>query len=379
MTSMVSVAYNSHKVENSTNCMEKPRCISLLESARISKITYKIYLYNLKRFMKFYDISEYDDLLKIDSKLLNQKIEDWLMNLRTKVSPNSIPTMYYGLELFFAMNDVVINTIKLRRMLPTKEKKSGAKPWKTEDIRKMLSVSRYTRDKVLVHFLSSTGARIGSIEGLKIGNIVDMSLDCKAILIYGDDKEEYWGFLTPEASKALQEYFSEREQDGEIINNNSPVFRTIYGRNNKSNPKPLAIQSARCSIYRLIEQARIVREKQGFCFDIQMDMGFRKRFNTILKLNSQVNSNIAEKLMGHKRGLDGSYFVPTKEQCFEEFRKSISELSIDESIKLKLELENTVQDLDIEQSKKDHRILELEERAKRTDKILMQLLNKLNS
>jgi len=358
--------------------MENPRCISLFESATKSKITYKIYLYNLKRFMKFCDIFEFDDLLKIDSKLLNQKIEDWLMNLRTKVSPNSVPTMYYGLELFFAMNDVVINTIKLRRMLPTKEKKSGAKPWKTEDIGKMLSVTRYTRDKALVHFLASTGARIGSIDGLKIENLVDMPLDCKAILIYGDDKEEYWGFLTPEASKALQDYLSEREQDGEILNNNSPIFRTIYGRNNKKNPKPLAVQSARCSIYRLIEQARIVREKQGFCFDIQMDMGFRKRFNTILKLNSQVNSNIAEKLMGHKRGLDGSYFVPTKEQCFEEFRKSIPELVIDESIKLKLELENTVQELDIEQSKKDNKIQELETRLERTEKLLVKLNQRLS-
>ena len=43
MTSMVSVAYNFHKVENSTNSMENPRRISLFESA--NKI--KDYLQNL--------------------------------------------------------------------------------------------------------------------------------------------------------------------------------------------------------------------------------------------------------------------------------------------------------------------------------------------
>ena len=80
--------------------------------------------------------------------------------------------------------------------------------------------------------------------------------------------------------------------------------------------------------------------------------------------------------MGHKRGLDGSYFVPTREQCFEEFRKFIPELVIDESIKLKLELENTTQELDIEQSKKDHRILELETRLVNTEKILQKLLKR---
>lgn len=363
---------------NYSNIMKNPRCLALFESATKSKVTFKIYRYNLKRFMQFCNISNFDNLLKIDSKLLNQKIEDWLMDLRSKVSPNSIPTMYYGLELFFAMNDVVINTIKLRRMLPAKVKKSGASPWKTEDIRKMLSVTRYTRDKALVHFLASVGARIGSIDGLKIVNITEMPDGCKAVLIYGDDKEEYSSFLTPEASQALEVYFSERKQDGEIINSSSPVFRTIYGRNNKSNPKPLAVQSARCSIYRLIEQARIVREKQGFCFDIQMDMGFRKRFNTILKLNSEVNSNIAEKLMGHKRGLDGSYLVPTKEQCFFEFRKAINDLTIDEKLKLEIELEKKNQELDKEQIRKDDRVLELENRLKRTEELLLIISKRLS-
>jgi|CXWL01.1.fsa_nt_gi integrase/recombinase XerD len=379
MINLATVAYNSHKVIKSTNDMEIPRCIALFESATKSRVTFKAYLYNVKRFMKYCNISEFDDLLKLDSKFLNQKIEDWLIYLRSKVSPNSIPTMYYGLELFFAMNDMVTNTIKLRRMLPAKVKKSGANPWKTTDIRKMLLVTRHTRDKALVHFLASTGARIGCIEGLKIRNIVDMPLECKAVLIYDDDKEEYWAFLTPEASKAVQDYFAEREQDGEIINLESPVFRTVYGRKNKKNPKSLGIQSARCSIYRLIEQARIVREKQGFCFDIQMDMGFRKRFNTILKVNSEVNSNIAEKLMGHKRGLDGSYFVPTKEQCFEEFKKSIPELLIDESLRLKEELNKTCQKLDKEFSKKDIRMQELEDRAKRTEMLLVQLMKRLES
>jgi len=58
-------------------------------------------------------------------------------------------------------------------------------------------------------------------------------------------------------------------------------------------------------------------------YDKSLAHGFRKRFNTILKLNNEVNSNIAEKLMAHKRGLDGHYFVPTIEECFEEFKISM--------------------------------------------------------
>lgn len=140
----------------------------------------------------------------------------------------------------------------------------------------------------------------------------------------------------------------------------------------------IATSSARSSIYRMIEQARIVREKQGFAYDIQMDHGFRKRFNTILKINSGINSNIAEKLMGHKRGLDGVYFTPTREQCFEEFKKAIPELTIDESLRLKSELDSVVKKLDVSESEKDLRILQLEEQARKTQEILSKLLLRLD-
>lgn len=378
------VSQSRDKVLVSNDGVIKPRCMALFESACKSKTTFKVYHYNLKRFMVYCHVSRFEDLLKIEPRTLNEKIEDWLLHLRDRVNPNSVPTMYYGVELFFAMNNVLINTVKLRRMFPAKIKKSGANPWKTEDIRKMLSHARYTRDKAIVLFLASTGSRIGSIEGLKVKSLVDMSLNCKAVLIYGDDKEEYWAFLTPEATKCLQDYFAERQQDGEVINSESPVFRTIYNRNRvtsrnyaRMSPKMIVMSSARSSIYRMIEQARIVREKQGFAYDIQMDHGFRKRFNTILKINSEVNSNIAEKLMGHKRGLDGVYFTPTKEQCFEEFKKAIPELTIDESLRLKSELDTVVKKLDVSESEKDSRILQLEEQARKTEIILKELMKRL--
>jgi len=355
-----------------------PRCIVLLQNANISERTFNLYYYNVNRFRKYFKIKDFDSLLSIDSMKINEMLEDWLMYLRKNLSPNSIPTLYYALELFFSMSDITINFKKLRRMLPINVKKSGANPWKTEDIQKMLSVCRYKRDVALVLFLSSTGSRIGSIEDLKIKHLVKMPLECKAVWIYADDKEEYWAFLTPESSKAIDDYLKERTDDGEVITDESPLFRTLYSRENVQNPKPLAIQSARCIIFRLIKQARIQRRKIGFAYDIQADHGFRKRFNTIMKLNLEVNSNITEKLMGHKKGLDGVYFTPTREQCFEEFKKSMNELMIGESWRLKVELEKTQELLDEEQFDKDGRILELESRLSNTEKLLLELNKRLN-
>ena len=204
-----------------------PRCILLLQSATKSQITYKCYFYNLDRFRKHFKIKDFQSLLEIDSTKINEMIEDWLMYLRKSVSPNSIPTMYYGIELFFSMNDVTINLKKLRRMFPAKVKRSGDKPYTTEHIRAMLEVTRYKRDKAIIHFLSSTGVRIGSFEKLCLSNIEDLSDNCKAVWIYEGDKEEYWAFLTPEASKALDEYLQERKDIGERLTPHSPVFQTI--------------------------------------------------------------------------------------------------------------------------------------------------------
>jgi len=64
--------------------------------------------------------------------------------------------------------------------------------------------------------------------------------------------------------------------------------------------------------------------------------------------------------MGHRRGLDGVYFKPTKEQCFEEFRKAIPEFVIDDAIRLEEELKNKDEKIQELESDKDRRISELE-------------------
>ena len=90
---------------------------------------------------------------------------------------------------------------------------------------------------------------------------------------------------------------------------------------------------------KLYKKSGIIREKKGNRFDLALTYGFRKRFNTILKLENDVNSNVAEKLMAHKRGLDGTYLQPTREECFKEFLKAIPQLTIDDSARKQFELD----------------------------------------
>jgi len=96
---------------------------------------------------------------------------------------------------------------------------------------------------------------------------------------------------------------------------------------------------------RLLNATSINKTKRGRRYDIQLNHGFRKRFNTILKLNSDINSNIAEKIMAHKRGLDGTYLKPTMMECFNEFKKAILELTVDDTERLKIKNKEQAQEI----------------------------------
>jgi integrase/recombinase XerD len=97
-----------------------------------------------------------------------------------------------------------------------------------------------------------------------------------------------------------------------------------------------------------------------------------------LKLNNDVNSNIAEKLMAHKRGLDGTYLQPTREQCFAEFVKAIPDLTIDQTERQKAIIKIKNKQIDELQSTKEENILQ-QDAIKRLEQAVDLLLKKEES
>ncbi|MEK0340292.1 MAG: hypothetical protein QQN46_08775, partial [Nitrosopumilus sp.] len=132
---------------------------------------------------------------------------------------------------------------------------------------------------------------------------------------------------------------------------------------------------ARVTIANLIKSAGVKRIKiNKHRYDKSVMYMFRKRFNTIMKLNNDVNSNIAEKLMNHVRGLDGTYLQPTRDECFTEFVKAIPELTIDST--LRQEFKITEQNEKISELKeKNLRIDQLESKLGEQDKHIDMLLS----
>ena len=295
----------------------------LFEESIKSKYTKRNYTSHINQFKKFTGVTNTSQWLKISPKKLQIMLEDYAIHLRHNANPNSIPSMFKGIRHFFVMNHVDLNWDVIHKMFPQKQKMTQLKPYTTKEISTILSHANNLRDNALIHFLSSTGARIGVFDHvLSIKHIQKMSLGCVAVLLYADTVEEYWTFLTRQATKALNAYHCLRKHKGEVFGPDTPIFTT-----SKFGSRQLGWSGSRSVIYRIVSNSD-VRHKQGGRFDIQIDHGFRKRYNTILKLDNSVNYNIAEKLMGHKNGLDGIYFTPSLNDLFKEFKKVIQKLEI---------------------------------------------------
>jgi len=339
------------------------------------------YSYNMKRFMDFlvrYQIiktnDDYDSLAQFENERVTDVLEEFVARLNKELQKTSaVKTMLAAPELFFEMNRKMWHKKLVRRGIKKDGQiKSGKLPATNEDVQRMLDVTKSLRDKIVIHFLASTGSRPAGITDpvLKMKHLVKMPQNCYGIKIYDESEEGYWGFLTPEASKALDRYFSWRKGiRKEEFNEETPIFAN-HSRNAKY--QHMSEMSLRKIVENAIQKAGIERTKVGSKYDKATITMFRKRFNGKLKMENRVNSNIAEKLMAHKRGLDATYLQPTREECFAEFVKAVSELTVSSEERQKLKLaqqEKKISEYQIQQNE----IKEL----KQFSKDLSEQLNKV--
>jgi len=348
------------------------RSLLLFENSCKSSATLDNYRFSLGKFLKFTKIKDHDSLASLNSDFLQELLENYLFSLKKKdLKRKSIESYFCAIECFLEANKLPFHKKSLHRMFPADSKHGSDKPYTTADIQKMLSATTSKRNKALILFFSSIGGRPGSLTDpiLTFGHLHPMPLGCKAVLIYEDSTEEYWAFLTPETAAALEEYRDERIQKGEKITSNSPLFRNEIGKKVKP-----ANYNGIVSIMRVIQnRAGIEKIKKGKRYDKAIFYGFRKRFNTILKLNNKVNSNITEILMAHHRGLDGAYLKPTREECFTEFAKAIPDLIVNESERLQEKLRHQKESKQKDDYDKEIRIFKLERSLEDVYKLLTQI------
>jgi|CXWL01.1.fsa_nt_gi integrase/recombinase XerD len=324
------------------------RSLLLFENSLKTERTRAKYLYYLNQFKTYYKIKDYDSILTISVPELQIMVEDYVMLLKKRISPNSINTYMAGIQAFFETNDVDLKWKKIRRLFPAKVKKTGDRIWTTEDIRVMLECTRDTRQKALIHFFAASGVRRGAIPGLKIKHLTQMPNDCKAVVVYDDSLEEYVTFIHAEAAYWLDKYFDERRNDGEHLDANSPLFRKSY-QIGIQKVLPMNDELILKVIWYVINKAglRAGQQKKSGRYDTQTDHGFRKRWNTIVENTDGMKIILAEKMMGHSVKsvpMAEVYNLPTVDVLFKEYQKAIPELTINDSARKQAELDKVNQE-----------------------------------
>ena len=280
-------------------------------------------------------------------------VEDYVMMLKKQVSPNSINPYMAGIQAFFETNDIELRWRKIRRLFPARVKKTGMKIWTTEEIDLMLKNTRDPRQKALIHFIAASGVRRGAIRDLKIRHLTRIE-NCYAVLVYEGSLEEYITFIHPEAAFWLDKYLEKRKNDGEYLDGNSPVFRTSYQLGIQK-VIPMNDELVLRSIWYVIKKSgiRAGQQKKSGRYETQTDHGFRKRWATIVENTDGMKIILAEKMQGPSTTsfpMAAIYNQPTMEVLFEEYKKAIPELTIDNSARKQAELDKANEEISV----KDH-------------------------
>jgi hypothetical protein len=193
--------------------------------------------------------------------------------------------------------------------------------------------------------------------------------------------DEYRGYCTPEAKKAIDDYLRWRKQCGERITDNSPLFRKEFSRRDDiglANAEPITKASINHIVVELLDRSA-VRPKGRMTpeelqrglntkrTEIQMNHAFRK-FTISNMIRARLEPNARRLLVGQVlEGMDSHYDRREQEELLEQYYGAIDFLTISNEFRLKQEVET----LKIEKSKMEQvleRIVLLE------DKILNHIL-----
>ena len=348
--------------------MTQPRCEMIFEQSIKSEHTRVNYLRCMKKFKRFVGVESLNELLYSDQKAIQEKVEDYVIFLKNKINPNSFGAQLAPVFLFYSLNDVTLNKVKIKKMFPARIKVQGFNAYTREDVRMMLDNTTKKRGRAMVLIFASTGCRVGGLIDLTMKDISDIpNSECKCIRFYTGFPEEYYSFLTPEATNFLYEYLQERIDNGEKFTDDTPIISS-YGRYNIKYTKHItkSMPMTRLAISHALEHMLKKQKRSrdvGGRFSIPTTHGFRKYFNRTLKMREGCNLSICEKLMGHSVtiSLDNSYLPLNREELFAEFEKAIPDLTIREDERQLLRINQLEKDRRSEEDKeKENKLLKEE-------------------
>ena len=94
----------------------KQRSLLLFENSIRSQETLEIYRWYLKKFKEFFKLRDYDSMAHMEQKQIQILVEDYVMDLKKRANPNSVPCYVYPLKSFFEANDIDLRWKKIVKL-----------------------------------------------------------------------------------------------------------------------------------------------------------------------------------------------------------------------------------------------------------------------
>ena len=351
--------------------MENPRCFELFQTACQSERTRETYTQLLDLFLKWAS-KDYESLLVLTDSELQILLEDYMMHCKKQYARAGIRGRFASIEKFLFVNDRIVNKKKLMMFLPEKLK-TKQRAITTDEIRLMLNYCGSKRNLAIIHVFSAMGLRPEALADLRIRDIEEMSDGYTSVMVYAGSNNELQSFYHSEVTKAVNDYLDERKQEGELLKPESFLFRQKSFFSNSVGISPLSVNGIESILSGIMKHSGIKRIKMNQNrYDLPVCGGFRNRFNTIFKSNPEISYVIGEMFSDHKIRMEPSYMFPNKEKLFEEYKKAVPELMIDEKEKLKQELKQKKKESESSKGMKKE-IVDMKKRFAHMEDILEEL------
>ena len=326
-----------------TATAEERRIYAVTDGLR-SKQTARVYKSTFSEFIRYLQNINLRILLDYRHDVIESKIISFLEYLRDirKLNYWTIQGHYFAILHFFDINDVYLNTRKIKKFLPSEDNESYRgmdRPYSIDEVAKILEVCDI-RERVIVLLMVSTGMRVGAIPGLRVGDIRKISeFNLYLVNVYANSrKDRYYVFTTPECANAIDDYLAYRKRFFEEIKDSSPLIRDKISIDNPFTSrvaKPIGVRALQLIIMAAEKEAGVLLNNSRH---VMRTHGSRK-LNINQLDRAGVHFSCREFLAGHKLpGQDSSYVRATEEDRLMEYRKAIDLLTIKENHRLKTQI-----------------------------------------
>jgi hypothetical protein len=184
---------------------------------------------SLRRYLEYHKLKSPDDLLihTDNPRFIESQIIDYIVSLgKDGISYASKQFYVAPIFTFYQLNDVVLNRKKVSRYLGEYKRVVKDNAYTTEQIQQMLQ-NADIRMRMILLLLTSTGARIGALPSLTLGNLTRLpEFGIYRVLFYEDSSVEYYNFTTREcAATGIDNYLLYRQRCAEDISFNETTQR----------------------------------------------------------------------------------------------------------------------------------------------------------